>query len=410
LVRRHNLSLLVRTLRTNGVRSRAQLAFDTGLTKATISSLIGDLTERGLVAEIGMTGSDRRGRPGTLIELDGRGVVSVGIELNVGEIAALVTDVAGRTVFEARKPLGASQLPRHRVIDALVRFCRNAIDEARRRGAYFVSEINVAVPGVVDADGRTLVFAPNLQWSPTPLAERLEDDLGGDVTVVLHNESNLAAIAEHRLGSMAGHDPLVLVFCQVGVGGGIAIGGHVMRGASGLSGEIGHMAMIRNGAPCGCGGHGCWETLVGLAPLLRAAMGTRAEAMLLDRTQSPHEHVVELVSLANAGNTKVLKALNDVGTWLGLGIANLANIVDPSAVVLGGIYVDLAQWLLPPLRSAFDAQAMRAGLDRCQIAASSLGVNAVVVGGAILGADRIVDNPLLAPVLASDPHTSRRTS
>jgi predicted NBD/HSP70 family sugar kinase len=409
-VRRNNLSLLLRTLRSNGARSRAQLAIDTGLTKATVSSLISELADRGLVADIGLATNDRRGRPGTLVELDGRGVVSVGLELNVGELAVLVTDVAGRTVYEARRPCAASQLPRHRVIEALVKLCRSAIDEARVHGAYLYTEINVAAPGVVDADGRTLIFAPNLQWSPIALAERIEDELGLGIDVVVHNESNLAAIAEHRQGSMAGHDPLVLVFCQVGVGGGIAIDGRVLRGSSGLSGEIGHMAMVRNGAECGCGGRGCWETLVGLAPLLRAALGSEAEARLQDRTQSPREHVAELVKRASQGNNKTLKALSDVGTWLGLGIANLANIVDPSAVVLGGIYVDLAPWLMPALRVAFDQQAMRANVERCQIAPSSLGINAVVVGGAILGADRILDNPLLAPLITSDPRTSRRTS
>jgi predicted NBD/HSP70 family sugar kinase len=319
----------------------------------------------------------------------------------------LVTDVAGRVIVERRRPIAAGQLSRARVLKALVDLIATSLDEAEAAGIEVVSQITVAAPGVVDTDHGELVFAPNLQWPRTPLAASIAAGLNRGIPVVIHNESNLAVTAEVRHGLGLSRGVVVAVFAEVGVGGGITIDGHVLTGLHGYAGEIGHVTVERDGLLCGCGGRGCWETVVGLGALLRVAMPDEAAERLADRSRSPYDHATDVALAVRAGDAKARAAADSVGHWLGVGIANLVNVLDPARVVLGGIYATLADELLPPLMAAYRAQALRADHVDRTIEFSALGPGAVVRGGAILGRDRIIADPLAVPLrpnLEGDRH------
>ena len=171
-VRRHNLSLVLRLVAAQAHRSRASIAATTGLTRATVSSLVAELIRRGLVRDLGRETDQRVGRPATLLELDGSGVVTVGVELNVGYTSVIANDLAGTTVYERRRPLATASSEFETLLPLLVGEIRRAIDAAESAG-HSVAGIGVAVPGIVDAVTGVVVFAPNFGWRHVPLGDRL---------------------------------------------------------------------------------------------------------------------------------------------------------------------------------------------------------------------------------------------
>ena len=224
----------------------------------------------------------------------------------------------------------------------------------------------------------------------TCVLERLEHALGADYPILVDNEANLAALAEHRLSREA--DNLVCVIGETGVGAGILIDGRLLRGVNGASGEVGHMAVVPDGLPCGCGGHGCWETVVGLRALLRAALPDRAAELEADVSRSPEEKVALVIERAEAGDAAVLAALERFGYWLGLGAANLANLFNPEVIVLTGFYRQIGPWVRASLDAEFASQSRPSGGCRIELSALEL---SPARGGALLAADRIFDDPTL---------------
>ena len=395
VVRRHNLSMVLRLLRDQGPRSRAGIAAATGLGKPTVSSLVADLTQRGLVREVGLVRSASVrgvGRPATLVEVDGSHVAALGLELNVDYLGAVVLDLAGRVLSERRRLLDAMNVSRPRVISSLARLARTMLEDADKAGATVVAGLTLAVPGVVDLGAGRLRLAPNLGWSDVPLVERLQAALEPDYPIVIDNEANLAALAEHRLAGAP--DNLVCVVGEIGVGAGILINGELMRGTTGASGEVGHMAVVPDGRPCGCGGRGCWETVVGLRPLLREAVPDVAAELEVDTSLSPEEKVAVVIARASAGDARAQEALARLGHWLGIGAANLANVLNPEAIVLTGYYSQIGPWVRTALDAAFAGQARPSG--GCRIELSQLALSPAR-GGALLAADRIFEDPTLVP-------------
>ncbi len=399
-VRRHNLSLVLRMLATQGPRSRASLAAATGLTRATVSSLTSELIGLGLVRERGLDAGRRRGRPGTLLELDGSRVVTIGVELNVGFIAVLGRDLGGRQVYDHRVVVdtdaAGDELRRvDGVIHALSGELVDAIERIEQDGRR-VAGVTVAVPGVVDVDHGEVRIAPNLGWQHVPILARLRPSVPARIELDLENESNLGAVAEQRAGALAGTANLVYVLAERGVGGGIVVAGTLLRGASGAAGEIGHMTMQPAGAVrCGCGSLGCWETLIGLPAVLRRTLPDRADALLADHALDLREQVGIVAAAAKAGDEVALAGLRDVAEWVGLGIANLIDIFDPDAVVLAGTLHDLGDLILPDVVASAERSSLPSALDHCRIEVSTLGFSAAALGGAIQAAERLFSDPSL---------------
>ncbi len=268
-LRRSNLSLVLRSLRESGPRSRARLAAELGLNKATVSSLVSELTERGLVRE-GQAERGGVGRPGLAVELDGQTVCGIGAEINVHHVGALALDLTGTLVSEHRISLDTVHLDAGQVLDHLAEVVARTFDDVAARGGRPVA-LTVGVAGLVETDRAVVTVAPNLGWHDVPVARMLRERLGStSYPVVIDNEANLAALAEAVPGDRD-RDDMLVVFGEVGVGGGVVADGHLVRGGHGYAGEFGHMIVDPAGRRCGCGRTGCWETVVGLRALLDAA-------------------------------------------------------------------------------------------------------------------------------------------
>jgi predicted NBD/HSP70 family sugar kinase len=172
----------------------------------------------------------------------------------------------------------------------------------------------------------------------------------------------------------------------------VVTGGRLLRGSTGLAGEVGHLALTPGDAPCGCGRTGCWETVVGLAALLRAAADPGDP--LRDAGRDLEDRLAELLARARAGDARTLAALADIGTGLGVGAAVLVALLDPAVVVLGGYFAVLGEFLLEPLTAAL-AQRVP-GPSR--VALSTLGFTAAVRGGAHVALQPVFSDPTTVPV------------
>ncbi|MFG1941911.1 ROK family protein [Nonomuraea sp. NPDC048826] len=369
-VRATNLAVVLRFVREHAPCSRADIAANTGLNKATVSSLVADLIDRRLVRETGLT-ENRVGRPATMLVLDGSPYAAIGVEINVDYVSAVATDLAGERLLAWRRSFSAGDSVNQGVanVAAIVRRVVNRMAKEERQ----VLGLAVAVPGLVDVQG-TVRIAPNLGWR--------DADIGGDLTKALRdpgfaiqvdNDANLAALAEQRFGARAGAADLVYLTGQMGVGAGVILDGRLRRGGLGYSGELGHVQLDPEGPDCSCGRRGCLEAMAGIGAVLRRADPSPAEIEI---------ELDEVVRSARAGDESTLATLGAVGAGLGRGVSIIANLLNPRVVILGGYYVPLAPWLLPPVRAAVRDGVIAPEAGGCEVVASTLGHDAAALGGA----------------------------
>ena len=390
-VRRTNLALVLRHLRDTGPRSRARIAAETGLNKATVSSLIAELVERGLVAEGALDRAGAVGRPGQIVEVDGRTVAGVGLELNVDYIAALVLDLRGDILFERRIGCDVPRLGPARTVDAVAELVSEAVAATESAGARPVG-LTVAIPGLVETAAGVLTFAPNFGWRDIPIVDALTERLNSPgYPIAVDNDANLSALGEFSMGAAAGTLDLVYLTGEVGVGGGVIVGGKLVRGAEGFSGEVGHMPLDPNGHLCGCGRRGCWETMVGLAALLRAAAD--ADDPVRNPSLDLEQRLAEIDRRAETGDVRTLSALAQIGTVLGVGASILVNVFNPNAIVLGGYFAVLGDYLIGPMTAELRDRVIAPDLAGCHIELSTLGFTAAVRGGAHVALDAVLDDP-----------------
>jgi predicted NBD/HSP70 family sugar kinase len=390
-MRRSNLALVLRHVRDAGPRSRARIAVETGLNRGTVSSLVAELIDRGLVREGVVERGGSVGRPGQAVELDGRGIGGIGVEINVDYVTAIVLDLTNTVVFEHRVALDVQALPADAVLDAVTQLAIRALAACDEQDVTPVG-MTLAVPALVDTEDGVVAFAPNLHWTKVAAVAGLRQrlDRAGFPNQV-DNDANLAALGEFAMGSRAGTSDLVYLTGETGVGGGVMVDGRLLRGAAGFSGEIGHMPLNPGGDLCGCGRRGCWETMVGLAALLR--MAAAPDDPVCDPSLDLEQRLAMLSDRAKAGDHRVLAALKLVGEALGLGASILVNVFNPRVLVLGGYFASLGDYLLDPMLAELHARVIAP--DACEVALSTLGFTAAARGGAHVALEAVLDDPTL---------------
>ncbi len=398
-MRRANLSLVVQLLQAaGGSTTRARLAAASGLTKATVSSLVNELVDRRLVHP-GPVERGHVGRPGQRLGLASGSVAALGIEVNVDYVAGVVLDLDGTLRAERRVALDAADRGFEAALDAIVEQAQELVAEVDER-AMHLAGLAVAVPGLVDTASGTVAFAPNLGWRDVPVAEVLRRRLGRRGLVVrVDNDANLSALAEHARGAVPGCPDMLYLTGEVGVGAGLIVGGRLMRGSQGFSGEVGHMPLDPLGHPCGCGRRGCWETVVGLAALLRAAADP--DDPVRDPGLDLDTRLAEMSRRADAGDGRTLRALADIGRSLGIGASLLVNVLNPRALVLGGYFAVMAPYLMPSLRRELDERVVAPDAAGVEVLASTLGFSAASLGAAQLALDGVLADPTVIPVAST---------
>jgi predicted NBD/HSP70 family sugar kinase len=389
-LRQHNLSLVLQHIAGNEPVSRARIAAATSLTKTTVSSLVDDLVGARLVTELGPEARGEIGRPGSALALNRGGFGGIGLEINVDYIAVCVTNLVGEVRYLRTRPRDNRGQSPARVLARAVRMTRTAI-EAAAAARLTVAGLAVAVPGPVETDRGLLRLAPNLGWREVPVAAILADRLAAhDLPVVADNEANLAALGELWFGGHADLVDFIHVSGEIGVGGGIVLGGELFRGVRGFAGEVGHVVVQPDGPSCRCGARGCLERLAGQEAILRAAGLTGAVGTSIGQ---PGGSVAELLARARAGDPDTLRAVESAGRALGIGLSATVNVVDPGTVVLGGLYAALEPWLSKPLLEELRERVITHHWSPVQVLASRLGPDAAVRGAAGAVVKRVLSEP-----------------
>ncbi|MBL1067793.1 ROK family transcriptional regulator [Streptomyces sp. 7-21] len=393
LLRRQNLAMVLRDLRESGPRSRARIADDTGLNKATVSSLVAELVALGLVRE-GRVERGGVGRPGLSVEIDGR-VCGLGAEIAAGHIAVLVLDLRGEEVLRTQTALDVTALGTERTLDELAAAVTAAIARARERGRD-VAGITVAVPGMVETAPGIVRHSPGLGWRDVPVAAGLAARLAAPgVPVRAADAAALGALAEYTAGSCAGVPDLVHVTGDSCLGGGVITGGTLLRGAEGYGGQIGHLPIGDPAHRCGCGQRGCWETSIGPAALLREVADPDDD--LTNPALDPRTRLSEIRRRAALSDARTLRGLHAIGTSLGLGAAILINLFDPRVITLGGYFAVLGDLLLPAMEAELDRRAVLPARGGCRVELSTLGFTAACRGGAHAALEAVLTDPTSVP-------------
>jgi predicted NBD/HSP70 family sugar kinase len=342
-LRELNRRRVVEELLARGVASRAEIARRTGLSRSTVSSLVNDLLETGLVSErvdAALSGlPSQPGRPPVLIALDHSAGAAVGIDFGHSHLAVAVSDLAHSVLAEDWREMDVDHEAREG-LDAAAGMVEEVlggagVDRSRVLG------VGMGLPGpisnVTGTVGSTAILPG---WVGVDAAAEMSERLG--LPVQVDNDANLGALGEVVWGAGRGADEVAYIKAASGIGAGLVIGARLHHGATGTAGEIGHTAVREGGAICRCGNRGCLETLVSTTVIVQSLSSGRAEPLSIE----------QVIELAAAGDAPAQRVIGEAGRQIGVAVANLCNVFNPRRVIVGGDLSAAGELLLEPLNES----------------------------------------------------------
>lgn len=361
---------MIGAVQQHGSLTQVELAGITGLSPASVSNIVKELTALGTLDTHPATRSGRRARMVTLARSLG---LVAGIDFGSRDLHVALADASMRMIAIERLPLAAD----HRADMGLQRASMivQEMIESVDAGSGELLGAAVGVPAPVDVATGTVSSSGLLRgWDGAAIGEALSTALGAPVAV--DNHANLGALAEARYGAGVGYDPVVYVRAAHGVSGGIVLGGTVVHGRRGAAGELGHVTIDENGPVCRCGNRGCLETFVG-APVLLGSL------------TASHGHLTlgDMIARAREGDPGCRRVLTDAGGHLGAAVANMCNLIDPEMIVVGGQLAEAGDALLDPLRAAVEQRTIRSDAGPPVIAGAEFGDQSEVRGAVALALD-----------------------
>lgn len=384
-VRRRNLGAVLRHVHLGGPASRAALTDRLGLNRSTILALVSELTAVGLVREELPRDTGRAGRPSLVVRPEPERAQVLAVDLGTRHLTAARVGLGGAILARLELPLPARDLTPDRAARTVAEAAHRLADHDAARGTCIGA--GVAVHGMVRHPDGLVRSAPTLGWSDAEFGEELTRRLGSRTPVSVGNEANVGALAEHLRGAGAGCTDLVYLYGGVGIGAGVIAGGRLLGGLEGYAGEVGHMVVNPlDGRPCHCGARGCLEAEAGERALLAAARR--------DTGTAGRDAVLAVVDAADRGDVMARRALQRVGDWLGIGVANLVNLLNPGLVVFGGTLREIYLGSAAQFRSRITTNALAASRAQVRFRVSGLGDDCVLIGAAELAFERLLSSPL----------------
>jgi len=376
--------------------SRAEIARRADLSRSTVSEIINEILPMGLVAEVG-EGPSRGGRRPIVLEFQDDACVILGVEMGGSHVTVALTNLRGRVLtWKTREHAVRSDPPGTRQV--ITELCQNCLEDPQATGRPLVG-IGVAVPSPVDPsqpDRLSTVVLP--AWEERLGLDELSDHY--DVPLLVDNDANLGALAEHWWGLGGETDNIAFIKVATGIGSGHVINGEIYRGATGVAGEIGHLVIDPHGGPCICGLKGCLVTLVG-----RQALEARAAELATDfpenQLTSKEFNVHDIEDAALQGDPLALLVIREAAEHLGTAVAGLLNLMNPAVVVLGGGFARLGELALDPLRQRVHSHTLVSSVSAARIMASTLGPQSVAIGAATLVLKAALEDSRLFPVVAA---------
>lgn len=390
-VKEHNLQVVLLSLLYGDQLSRAELAKQIHLSSTTITNLIAELLEAGLVTESDCsdqeTGGTRPvGRPRTAICLVPDARYVIGIHVGVGSFRVGLANLRDEILHNQKEQFDI-QADAIEVLNQIDECVKSVIHESQVDPSLILG-VGVGLSGLVNFESGVNVMAPNLNWHNVPVKDILSASLG--LPVVVDNNVRCMALGETYFGVGRDLESLVFVYGRIGVGAGFISKGEVFRGSSMGAGEIGHTSILLDGGePCRCGKHGCLETLVSETAIIsQAEEVTRDEpdGILVDRIAAfPDEGVVNSVfEAARQGDERVRKMLAVKAYYLGVALANMVNLYNPELILLGGLFAQEQEFFIDPVINTIRKMSFGGLGSQVRIEATSFGWKAGLIGAAAL--------------------------
>ena len=369
-IRDINKQIVLNYVRVRSPISRAEIARETSLQRSTVSAIVDELQNEGLIEELG-TGDSTGGRKPTLLQLRTGVPVAIGVDVTPRVTTVALADLAGTLLDTEKFPTSSDiEYMNKQILEKVGKFVEMYPNANL--------EVGISIPGIADPGSGTIVYIPYFQWSNWNIGKQIEEKIG--VPVVIDNDANAVAIAELWFGDdeIRKTRNFVMILISEGIGTGIIIDGEVYRGEYGAAGEFGHMYVGEN-APvvCSCGRRDCWEAHASEKAILeRYASGDANGA-------KGNIDIDHLIGLAMNGETRAVQTLRESAHYLGIGISNLIVGFSPQAVVVSGSIVRAWDVMKEDLQ-ILAGRSIRDELKNPAIVRSTLGDNPTVLGSIAL--------------------------
>jgi len=376
---RANLERVVRAVRLAGSLTQAEIARSTGLSAATVSNIVHELRDNGTVQVTPTSSGGRRARS---VALSGDAGIVVGVDFGHSHLRVAVGNLAHQVLAEQSEPIDvdASASTGFDRAEQLV----GRLVESTGIGPEKVLGVGLGVPGPIDVETGALGSTAILPgWIGVNPRQEMSDRLG--VPVQVDNDANLGALGELVWGGGRGVKDLAYIKVASGVGAGLVIDGRIYRGPGGTAGEIGHITLDESGPVCRCGNRGCLETFTAARYVLELLRGSHGEGLTIPR----------IVQLGREGDPGCRRVIGDVGRHIGMGVASLCNLLNPSRIVLGGDLAEAGELVLGPIRESVSRYAIPSAAQRLSVVPGSLGARAEVLGALALVLSEMGDSTLL---------------
>ncbi|MFI1097627.1 ROK family protein [Streptomyces sp. NPDC020917] len=376
---RANLERVVRAVRLAGSLTQAEIARSTGLSAATVSNIVRELRDNGTVQVTPTSSGGRRARS---VALSGDAGIVVGVDFGHSHLRVAVGNLAHQVLAEQSEPIDvdASASEGFDRAEQLV----GRLVESTGISPEKVLGVGLGVPGPIDVETGALGSTAILPgWIGVNPRQEMSDRLG--VPVQVDNDANLGALGELVWGGGRGVKDLAYIKVASGVGAGLVIDGRIYRGPGGTAGEIGHITLDESGPVCRCGNRGCLETFTAARYVLELLRGSHGEGLTIPR----------MVQLGREGDPGCRRVIGDVGRHIGMGVASLCNLLNPSRIVLGGDLAEAGELVLGPIRESVSRYAIPSAAQRLSVVPGSLGARAEVLGALALVLSEMGDSTLL---------------
>jgi len=371
---------VIQILLRQGVLTQSDLSGETGLSRSTVSNVLGSLGSSGLVVPARRRATKDPaprlpGRPSLAFQLQPDAGAAIGIDFHHTKFRVVVVNLAHRILAEASGDLSIDHSAQE-AMKVSIREATRALERARIPKSRVLGA-GIGIPGPIDSrSGYVTPSSVSPGWLGIDVRSEFEKLLR--IPCVIDNDANLGALAEQRWGVGKGVDSFIYVRMDTGVGAGLVIDGKLVHGSSGAAGEIGHITLDEHGPVCRCGNRGCLECFV----------GTNALLDLLKPVHGPKLTVSKMISLAKEGDLRCRRVLADAGHLLGVGLADVATMVNPDLFVIGGSLAGAGDILFDSIRQALRRNTVELVHRSLRVVPSKLGERAEVMGAVALALDQ----------------------
>ncbi len=375
----HNTQLVFSTIYERGEISRAEIARVTHLTRPTVSDVVAELMDEGLIEEIGHAPSTG-GKRAILLRVDATSRYLIGLDLAREDFRGALIDLRGDIQHRVTLPLQGHDG------DAALNLVYALVDTLIAAAQRPLLGIGIGAPGLVDAIDGVIHQAVNLNWRDIHLRDLLEARY--KLPVYMANDCQVAALGEYTFGENNRSKDLVVIHIGKGVGAGIVLGGRLFHGNPLGAGEIGHVTVVEDGEPCQCGNTGCLETLInnrGIVRRARALAADMPQSLLNQLVSDPEAITFETVCQAfDAGDEAARQVIYEVGQHLGTAAAYLVGILGGCRILIAGRFLCFGQFLLDAIRATLTRRSLAVLAQASEVDFVSLGGDIVLRGAAAL--------------------------